>query len=61
MTWTAFWYGTAALFELMFKMIKLLYQVPNIFAWVVLACLLVFWTLQLIKHRIEAKRDGTYI
>ena len=61
MTWTAFWYGTAALFELMFKIIKKLYQVPNILVWILLGCLLIFWTLQLAKHRKEAKRDGTYI
>ena len=61
MTWTAFWYGTAALFELMFKLLKKLAQVPNILAWVLLGSLLIFWTLQLVKHKKEAKRDGTYL
>ncbi len=61
MTWTAFWYGIAALFELMFKIIKKLYQVPNILVWILLGGLLIFWTLQLMKHKKEAKRDGTYI
>jgi len=59
MTWTAFWYGIAAIFELMFKILKKLYQVPNILVWVLLGCLLIFWTLQLFKHTKEAKRDGT--
>ena len=61
MTWTAFWNGIAAIFELMFKMIKVLCQVPNILVWILLGCLLIFWTLQLVKHKGEAKRDGTYL
>ena len=61
MTWTNFWYGIAAIFEFCFKILKKLYQAPNIAVWVLLACLLLFWTLQLAKHKKEAKRDGTYI
>ncbi len=61
MNWTVFWYGIAAIFEFCFKILKKLYQTPNVLVWVMLACLLVFWTLQLRKHAKEAKRDGTYI
>ena len=61
MTWTAFWNGLAAIFEFCFKILKALYQVPNILVWILLVCLLAFWTLQLRKHRKEAERDGTYI
>ena len=61
MTWTAFWNGLAAIFEFCFKILKALYQAPNILVWILLVCLLVFWTLQLRKHRKEAERDGTYI
>jgi hypothetical protein len=61
MTWTAFWYGVAAIFEFLFKILKKLYQAPNVLVWITLICLLAFWTLQLAKHKKEAKRDGTYI
>jgi hypothetical protein len=61
MTWTAFWNGIAAIFEFSFKIMKALYQIPNILVWTLLVCLLVFWTLQLRKHGKEAERDGTYI
>lgn len=61
MTWTAFWYGIAALFEMMFKILRKLYQIPNICAWVILICLLAFWTSQLIKHKKEVRNDGTYL
>ena len=61
MTWTDFWYGIAAIFEVIFKILKKLYQVPNILVWITLACLLAFWTIQLIKQTKEAKRNGTYI
>ncbi len=61
MPWTAFWNRIAAIFELLLKMIKVLCQVPNILVWILLGCLLIFWTLQLAKHKKEAKRDGTYI
>ena len=61
MTWTAFWYGVAAIFEFCFKILKKLANGPNALVWVLLACLLLFWTLQLAKHKKEAKRDGTYI
>ena len=61
MTWTDFWYGIAAIFEAIFKILKKLAQVPNILVWITLACLLAFWTIQMIKQAKKAKRDGTYI
>lgn len=61
MTWTEFWYGVAAIFEFLFKILKKLANAPNALVWVLLGCLLLFWTMQLAKHKKEAKRDGTYI
>lgn len=61
MSWTAFWYGVAAIFEFCFKILKKLAGIPNILVWVIIICLLVFWTLQIRKQTAKAKRDGTYI
>jgi hypothetical protein len=59
MTWTSIWYGVAAVFEAIFKLLKALYQVPNIFVWVLIVVLLTYWTLQLRKQMHEAKQNGT--
>ena len=61
MTWTAFWYGIAAIFEFCFRILKKLANAPNALAWITIICLLLFWILQLAKHKKEAERDGTYI
>ncbi|MBS1647777.1 MAG: hypothetical protein JST67_10590 [Bacteroidetes bacterium] len=61
MTWTAFWYGIAGFFQFCFKIIRKLFEVPNVMVWVLLICLLAFWTLQLRKHRKQADKDGTHI
>lgn len=58
MTWTSIWYGVAAFFEACFKVLKALYQAPNILVWITIVVLLAYWTLQLRKQTREAKEKG---
>ena len=34
---------------------------PNIILWIIIFCLLVYWTLQIVKQTKEAKKNGTLI
>ena len=61
MAWTDFWNTIGAFFGFIFKIIRKLYQTPNILVWILLISLLIFWVLQLRKNTKESKRNGTYI
>jgi hypothetical protein len=58
MTWTNIWYTVADFFQFCFRVIHKLHQIPNILVWVLLICLLTYWTLQLAKQVREAKAQG---
>lgn len=61
MTWTAFWNGIASFFEFCFKIVRALGNNVNALVWVLIIVLLAYWTLQLAKHKKEAKQNGTLI
>ena len=61
MNWTAFWNCIADFFLFCFKILKALNNNFNFVAWVIIIVLFLYWTLQLRKHKKEAKQNGTYI
>lgn len=58
-TMTDVFYGIGDFFQLIFKAMRVLGHGPNVILWIIIASLLVYWTLQIIKQTKEADKNGT--
>jgi hypothetical protein len=58
-TMTDVFYGIGKFSQMVFKGMKVLGHGPNVILWVIIASLLVYWTLQIIKQTKEAEKNGT--
>jgi len=58
-TMTDVFYAIGDFSQKIFKGMRVLGHGPNIILWVIIAGLLVYWTLQIIKQTKEADKNGT--
>ena len=58
-TMTDVFYAIGDFSQLVFKGMRVLGHGPNIILWIIIAFLLVYWTLQIIKQNKEADKNGT--
>lgn len=58
-TWTDIFEGTASVFQWIFRGMKSLGQVPNIFISSFIILLLAYWCMRIIRYKKEAARNGT--
>ena len=61
MTYTEFWTGIGDFFTATFQYMKPIGNSYNYPVWVLIFCLLVFWTTRMIKQTKDAKKNGTLI
>ncbi|MGE0567545.1 MAG: hypothetical protein AB7O73_06310 [Bacteroidia bacterium] len=59
-TWTDVFEATGSFFEWIFKGMKAMGQIPNVFISAFVIGLLGYWCLRLIRYKKEAQRNGTY-
>lgn len=59
LTMTDVFYAIGDFSQWVFRGMKVLGHGPNIILWIIIFCLLVYWTLQIIKQNKEADRNGT--
>jgi hypothetical protein len=59
-TWTDIFEGTATFFQWIFKGMKSMGQIPNIFISAFVIGILAYWCLRLVRYKKEAQRNGTY-
>lgn len=58
-TMTDVFYAIGDFSQMIFRFMKKLGHGPNVILWVIIASLLVYWTLQIIKQTKEADKNGT--
>lgn len=58
-TMTDVFYAIGDFSQLIFKGMRVLGHGPNVILWVIIASLLVYWTLQIVKQTKEADKNGT--
>ena len=58
-TWTDVFYATGDFFEWIFKGMRVLGHGPNVVIWILIAFVLVYWTLRLVRYKKEAARNST--
>lgn len=59
-TWTDIFEGIGSCFEMCFKGMRMLGQIPNVFMGGFIVSLLAFWCFRIYKQKKEAERNGTY-
>lgn len=58
-TMTDVFYAIGDFSQMIFRGMKKIGHIPNVIIWVILFCLLVYWTIQIIKQTKEAHKNGT--
>jgi hypothetical protein len=61
MTYTEFWTGIGDFFTATFQFMKPIGNAYNYPFWVLIFCLLAFWTNRMLKQSKDAKKNGTLI
>lgn len=58
-TWTDIFYATGDFFQWIFKGMRVLGHIPNVFISIGVIFLLGYWTMRLVRYRKEAARNST--
>lgn len=58
-TWTDIFYATGDFFEWIFKGMRVLGHGPNVVIWILIAFVLGYWTMRLLRYKKEAAQNNT--